>query len=87
MAKPKQSLTRDESYLCKLAKMAEASGDKFQEQEIYEVGQAMGQNNRSVDNIVRMLAQTNFVKKGDEGKIYITPHGLSLVEQLSKAGS
>ncbi len=85
MAKPKQCLTRDEVYLCKLATMAESTGDQFSEVAIYEVGQAMGQNNRSVDNIVRMLAQTNFVKKGDEGKIYITPHGLNLAEELAKA--
>lgn len=87
MAKPKQCLTRDEVYLCQLAKIAETSGDLFHEVAIYEVGQSMGQNNRSVDNIVRMLAQANFVKKGEEGKIYLTPHGLSLVEELSKVRS
>ncbi len=79
----RQSLTRDEVYLCKVAKIARESGDVFQEVGIYAVGQAMGQNNRSVDNIVRMLAQTNFVKKGEEGNVYLTPLGLSLVEELS----
>lgn len=69
-------------YLIKLKQMAESSGDLFQEIDRYEVGQAIGQNNRSVDNIVRMLAQANFIKKGEKEAIYITKNGLSLVANL-----
>ena len=82
-----RSLTRDEVFLCTIAKLASNQGDLYSEVGIYEVGQAIGQNNRSVDNIVRMLAQANFVKKGGEGKIYLTPHGYSLIEELEKAHS
>lgn len=77
----KKSLTRDELFLAKLKQLAEAKGDEFQEINKYVVGQAMGQNNRSVDNIVRMLAQTNFIKKGkeDEDNVYLTKNGIALL--------
>lgn len=80
----KKSLTRDETYLIKLAKMAEAAGNKFKEFDRYVIGQAIGQNNRSVDNIVRMLAQTNFIKKGEDNNIYLTKNGEDLVADLLK---
>ena len=75
-------LTRDEVYLVKLAEIAESLGDKFQLVDSYKVGQAIGQNNRSVDNIVRMLAQTNFLKKGEGTLIYLTKNGESLIASL-----
>ena len=75
-------LTRDEVYLVKLAEIAESLGDKFQEIDSYKVGQAIGQNNRSVDNIVRMLAQTNFLKKGEGTLIYLTKNGEALISSL-----
>lgn len=80
----KKSLTRDEVYLIKLAELGLASGDKFKEFDRYVVGQAIGQNNRSVDNMVRMLAQTNFIKKGEDNNIYLTKNGESLVLDLLK---
>ena len=73
----KKSLTRDEVYLIKLLEIA-----KFNEVDRYVIGQAIGQNNKSVDNIVRMLAQTNFIKKGKENSIYLTSQGESLVRSL-----
>ncbi len=75
-------LTRDEVFLVKLAEIAESLGDKFQKIDSYKVGQAIGQNNKSVDNIVRMLAQTNFLKKGDGSLIYLTKNGESLITAL-----
>ena len=78
----KKSLTKDEMYLVRLKEMAESSGDLFQEIDRYKVGQAIGQNNRSVDNIVRMLAQANFIKKGEGESIYLTPNGIALVASL-----
>lgn len=78
----KKSLTRDEAFLVKLAQIAEAKGDKFQEIDRYVVGQAIKQNNKSVDNIVRMLAQTNFIKKGEENCIYLTKNGEALIFDL-----
>lgn len=77
----KSSLTRDEQYLVTLYRLANAKGDDFAEIDRYVVGQTLGQNNRSVDNIVQLLVQTNFIKKS-ENNIYLTPHGLSLVQSL-----
>ncbi len=78
----KVSLTRDEIFLCRLASIAESSGNIFQQVDSYVVGSAIGQNNRSVDNIVRMLAQTNFIKKGQGTLVYLTANGLNLVKSL-----
>ncbi len=78
----KASFTKDEMFLCKLASMAESLGDAFTEMDSYVIGQAIGQNNRSVDNIVRMLAQTNFLKKSHGSFVYLTPNGMGLVKTL-----
>jgi Mn-dependent DtxR family transcriptional regulator len=75
-------MTRDELFLIKLFELSQAAGDAFQEIDRYEVGKAIGQNDKSVDNIVRMLAQTNFVKKGEGNSIYLTQNGDSLVSDL-----
>ena len=77
-----KSLTKDELYLVKLLGLAERKGDPYAEVDRYEVGQAMGQNDKSVDNIVRMLAQTNFIKKGEHKAVFLTPHGEKFVHTL-----
>lgn len=73
-------LTKDELFLCTLAKLAkkdtEASVDR------YVVGQAIKQNNKSVDNTVQILVKTHFVRRVDGSCIRITDHGLRLVETL-----
>ncbi len=74
--------TKDELFLIRLYKEAQKLGDPFQEMDCYQIGQLIGQNDRSVDNIVRMLAQTNFLKKGKGNFVYITTHGESLVNSL-----
>ncbi len=79
----KRSVTKDEQYLLALHRIAGEMGDMFGEVDRYKVGQAIGQNNKSVDNIVRILTQTHFIKKGDvENAVFLTPHGLKLVETL-----
>lgn len=77
-----KSITKDELYLVKLSQLAQKLGDPYAEVDRYAVGQAMGQNNKSVDNIVRMLAQTNFIKKGEDNAIYLTPQGERYVDTL-----
>lgn len=78
----KKSLTKDEAFLAKLLQMAQSSGETFGEIDSYSVGRAIGQNNKSVDNIVRMLARTNFVKKGEDGMICLTKNGEALACRL-----
>jgi Mn-dependent DtxR family transcriptional regulator len=77
-----KSITKDELYLVKLFELAQKLEDTYAEVDRYAVGKAMGQNNKSVDNIVRMLAQTNFIKKGEGDAIFLTPQGERYVATL-----
>ena len=71
-------------FLLKVAELAEKLGSAFHPIDSYVVGRAIGQNDRSVDNIVRMLAQTNFIKKGENTMIILTKNGAVLVKELLK---
>lgn len=78
----KKATTKDELFLLKLYELSQRKGTPYEEIDRYEVGKAIGQNDRGVDTIVKHLAQANFVKKGEEKSFYLTPHGLRLVERL-----
>jgi Mn-dependent DtxR family transcriptional regulator len=73
-------LTKDELFLCTLAKCAKK--DIEMDVDRYEVGQLIKQNNKSVDNTVQILVKTHFVKRSEGMRIRITEHGLRLVESL-----
>ena len=77
-----KSVTKDERFLLKLFELASSLGDPTNEVNRYEVGQTMGQKQRGVDTIVRMLAQSNFVKKGMGSNIYLSTGGLDLIKSL-----
>jgi hypothetical protein len=79
-----KSITKDELYLLKLFYLAEKMGDVSAEVDRYTVGKAIGQNDKSVDNIVRMLAQTNFIKKGEGNAVFLTPQGQRYVTTLQE---
>jgi hypothetical protein len=74
--------TKDELFLLKLYEMATTRGGVWEEIDRYAIGQAIGQNHKGIDTIVRHLAQANFVKKGEGAAVFLTPHGLNLVERL-----
>jgi Mn-dependent DtxR family transcriptional regulator len=76
--------TKDEQFLLKLHELALLQGDPFHSVDKYAVGLAIGQNSRGVDNIVRHLAQANFVKKEEENEVYLTQNGLNLVQLLNE---
>lgn len=78
----KKSCTKDELFLLKLYQMTNVLGDARQEMDRYVVGRAAGYNTRSVDNIVRLLTQMNFLKKGEGDSVYITENGLRLISEL-----
>lgn len=80
----KTMVTKDEIYLIKLEQMALKLGSSWEEVDRYAVGQGIGQNDRSVDNIVTLLAKTNFIKKGEGNAIYLTEQGKSLIDMLTK---
>lgn len=80
----RKSTTKDELFLLKLYEMASQLGHPEEEIDRYVIGRAIGQNDKGVDTIVKHLAQANFVKKGSGTALYLTPHGMKLVEQIAK---
>ena len=77
-----KSHTKDEKYLILLYDLASATGDPFAECDMYSVGAPLGLHERTVDNIVKLLAQTNFIRKRSGTLIALTPHGEALVRTL-----
>jgi hypothetical protein len=82
--KNQKSTTKDELFLLKLHQMALASGDPTAEIDRYVIGQAIGQNDKGIDTIVKHLAQANFIKKGEGSVLYLTENGLGLIDVLLK---
>ena len=76
------NLTKDEKFLIKLHETAAAKGNPETEVDRFAVGRSLGQKDKIVDNIVRHLAQANFVKKGEGQSIYLTSQGLRLIDTL-----
>jgi hypothetical protein len=78
----KKATTKDELFLLKLYELACKRGDEQTAIDRYEIGRAIGQNDRGANVIARDLAQANFVKKGQGDAVYLTDHGLRLVHSL-----
>ena len=76
-------LTKDELFLIHLQEEANKLGDPYHPIGRYQIGQLIGQNDKSVDNMVRMLAQTNFIKKADGNSVYITKQGEELIRNIT----
>lgn len=74
--------TKDEMFLLKVFEMASSLGSPEREVSSREVTRLIGQNERGGKVIARDLAQANFIKNGEEDRVYLTDHGLLLVEQL-----
>jgi hypothetical protein len=81
----RRSTTKDELFLLKLYEMASKLGSPEEEVDRFAVGRAIGQNDKGISAIVNLLAQANFVKKGEGEAIYLTPHGLKLVASLKES--
>ncbi len=78
-----KATTKDELYMLKLFDIANRRGDAQSEVDRFEVGRAIGLQDRAIETITRLLLQANFVKKGDEeNTLYLTDHGLRLVHHL-----
>jgi predicted transcriptional regulator len=78
----KKSTTKDELFLLKLYELAVKKGDPEKEVDRYAIGKAIGMQNHGIDTIIKHLAQANFIKKCSDNRVYLTPHGVSLVEHL-----
>jgi len=79
----KKATTKDELFLVKLHQIASSRGEYTKVVDRYEIGRAIGQNDKGIDTIVNLLAQANFVKKGDGAFVFLTKNGLALVEHLN----
>jgi hypothetical protein len=77
-----KATTKDELFLLKLHELASERGGTREEVDRFAIGRAIGQNDRGADVIARDLAQTNFIKKGEGSAVYLTEHGLRLVQFL-----
>jgi len=78
----KKGTTKDELFLVKLHELASQLGDVQHPFDRFEIGRAIGQNDKGANVIARDLAQANFVKKADGDAVYLTDNGLRLVESL-----
>lgn len=72
------SLTPDEKLLLKLYQLAEKEAYKHVPYPL--LLQATGQKETATKNIVKHLAQANFIEKGEE-TLALTPHGIAFVEE------
>jgi Mn-dependent DtxR family transcriptional regulator len=71
--------TKDEKYLIALYEMSQDSDEPCDK---YAVGQRAGFNPKSVENITNNLARANFIKKGENPYITLSPNGQALVDRL-----
>jgi hypothetical protein len=75
--KPKS--TPDERFLIKLYEMAMSSGDPHALVDYRGIAKAIGQKETAIKNIIKHLAQANFLKKADESMVYLTERGCDFV--------
>lgn len=75
----KKSQTPDERLLLKLYQIAMSNGDPFSEIDLRGVAPVLGQKQIAVKNIVKLLAQANFIKKIDDVTIHLTQRGCDFV--------
>lgn len=76
--------TKDENFIMCLYEEAEKTGDLEAVLDRYQVGLAAHIHPKGVDTICKLLIQANFIKKASEDEIYLTQHGIKLVEQLRR---
>lgn len=77
--------TPDERFLIQLYQAALAAGDLHAEIDIRPIAKAMGQKETAMKNIIKHLAQANFLKKIDETTVRLTDRGCCFaIEMLEK---
>jgi Mn-dependent DtxR family transcriptional regulator len=77
-----KSRTPDERLMIAFYQAAMESGDPFRELEVPGIANALGQKETAVKNIIKHLAQANFIKKIDYSRVYLTQHGCNFVLDL-----
>ncbi|HSX11383.1 MAG TPA: hypothetical protein VLF94_06695 [Chlamydiales bacterium] len=83
--KPKS--TPDERFLIKLYETAMENGDPHMAIDFRGIAKAIGQKETAMKNIIKHLAQANFLKKADDTSVYLTERGCDFALENSKPGS
>jgi len=80
-----RSQTPDERFLISLYQAAKKKGDLFAPFDSREIARSVGLKETALKNIVKHLAQANFVKKVDPALVYLTQRGCDFViDELSQ---
>lgn len=74
--------TKDEQFMICLYENAKTADDMEAVFNRYEIGRQVSMHERGVEATCKLLVKANFIKKDSESEIYLTPHGVSLVEKL-----
>lgn len=75
----KSKSTPDERFLIKLYETAMSRGDPYALIDYRGVAKELGQKETATKNIIKHLAQANFLKKVDETTLYLTERGCDFV--------
>ncbi len=76
-----KALTPDEKLMLEFYRMAQEKGDLFCVLTVKDAAKKAGLKDTATKNIVKLLAQANFVEKIDEAKICLTKYGCRFVEE------
>ncbi len=71
--------TADERFLLKVYQTALENGDPLLPVDYHKVARAIGQKETAIKNIIKHLAQANFVIKVDAIRLHLTQHGCNFV--------
>ncbi len=74
--------TPDERLMLKFYEIALSQGDLESPVNIRSAAQQLGQKEIALKNIVKHLAQANFLKKIDDSTIRLTKNGCAFVEDI-----
>ena len=75
-------MTPDEKFLIAVYKKAKEKGNPQIPVNFKKIALEIGQKETAIKNIIKHLAQANFVKKVEEHLIQLTPRGCALVEEI-----
>jgi hypothetical protein len=67
--------TPDERFMIKLYQVALETGDPQAALDYRSIAKAIGQKETAMKNIIKHLAQANFLKKVGETKVHLTDRG------------
>jgi Mn-dependent DtxR family transcriptional regulator len=79
----KQGQTPDEKFLVQVYKAASLKGDPQGVVDIRKVAKSLGQKEIATKNIIKHLAQANFVMKEGEHSLSLTKRGVDLASKLA----